>query len=169
MRRTIADSPRLRCGRGSNPRPLAWQASILTNWTTAPLLVAPFGLRVQRYDVFPKLPNVWQRKLKLFFIMPNFPPLCLCAVDVVLRSSRDHWWHRCAWYSQIAVYINYLCQSVCSCHLWAIFHVYICRLGKIYYLCFLNSVATEVVWGRILPKKVLLKLSSDVKFSQSLK
>ena len=26
----------LRCGRDSNPRPLAWQASILTNWTTAP-------------------------------------------------------------------------------------------------------------------------------------
>ena len=26
-----------RPGRGSNPRPLAWQASILTNWTTGPL------------------------------------------------------------------------------------------------------------------------------------
>ena len=25
-----------RPGRGSNPRPLAWQASVLTNWTTGP-------------------------------------------------------------------------------------------------------------------------------------
>ena len=28
----------LRCGRDSNPRPHAWQACILTNWTTAPIV-----------------------------------------------------------------------------------------------------------------------------------
>ena len=28
----------LRCGRDSNPRPSAWQADILTNWTTAPII-----------------------------------------------------------------------------------------------------------------------------------
>ena len=31
-------SPILRSGRDSNPRPHAWQACILTNWTTKPLL-----------------------------------------------------------------------------------------------------------------------------------
>ena len=118
-RRTISDSPLLRCGRGSNPRPLAWQASILTNWTTAPKLVAPFGLRVQRYDVFPKLPNVLQRKLKLFFIMPNFP-------------SSGPWGHRGFCLSDTSIS---RANRFCSCYLWANLHAYICCLGNFYYLC----------------------------------
>ena len=31
-----------RFGWGSNPRPLAWQASILTNWTTEPFIDVPY-------------------------------------------------------------------------------------------------------------------------------
>ena len=36
--------PKWRPGWGSNPRPLAWQASVLTNWTTGPYLVGTTGL-----------------------------------------------------------------------------------------------------------------------------
>ena len=79
------------------------------------------------------------------------------------RSSRDHWWHWCGWFSQIAVCINYLCQSVLSVSSVRNFSCLYLYLGKIYYLCLLNSVATAVVWGRTLPKKVLLKLSSTFK------
>ena len=39
----------------------------------------------------------------------------------------------------------------------------LCYSLKNLYLCLLNSVATAVVWGRTLPKKVLLKLSSTFK------
>lgn len=41
----------LRCGRDSNPRPLAWQASILTNWTTAPFFVHSWTL-VERHQLY---------------------------------------------------------------------------------------------------------------------
>ena len=33
-----------RRGRGSNPRPPAWQAGVLTNWTTGPYVVGVTGL-----------------------------------------------------------------------------------------------------------------------------
>ena len=36
----------LRCGRDLNPRPPAWQADILTNWTTAPLLFVSVYLSI---------------------------------------------------------------------------------------------------------------------------
>ena len=55
----------LRYGRDSNPRPPAWQAGILTNWTTTPLFDCfRSRLRVQRYDLFLNLQAFWRKKSK---------------------------------------------------------------------------------------------------------
>ena len=65
-RRSIFASS-LRCGRDSNPRPHAWQACILTNWTTAPIcyVILPFRKRVQRYCFFLTWPNIFAKKCKI--------------------------------------------------------------------------------------------------------
>lgn len=64
----------LRYGRDSNPRPPAWQAGILTSWTTAPGLwdaAAIAVLRVQRYGTFLDCASVLQKKCEKsrFFLM----------------------------------------------------------------------------------------------------
>ena len=47
-----AELPRLvwRSGRGSNPRPPAWQAGILTNWTTGPRFIDGGASRTRTAD-----------------------------------------------------------------------------------------------------------------------
>ena len=53
----------LRYGRDSNPRPPAWQAGILTNWTTTPTFDSYRSrLRMQRYDYFLNLQAFWEKK-----------------------------------------------------------------------------------------------------------
>ena len=64
----------LRCGRDSNSRPHAWQACILTSWTTAPTFVlrcCPY-LRVQRYTKLFILARDSKKKVALFFPFPAF-------------------------------------------------------------------------------------------------
>ena len=56
----------------------------------------------------------------------------------------------------------------CVCgHLWSNLHAYICYLGKLYYLCHEFRHHSGGV-RKFLIEKVLLKLSSKIKFSQSL-
>ena len=61
----------LRCGRDSNPRPPAWQADILTSWTTAPVFKcfshewierAPFSKALQIYTFFSFLQTDHSKK-----------------------------------------------------------------------------------------------------------
>ena len=61
-----------------------------------------------------------------------------------------------------------ICANRCYlCPLWANLHVYVCCLGKLYYLCPEFRRHSGGV-RKDFTEKVLLKLSSDVKFSQSL-
>ena len=77
------NGPLKRYGRDSNPRPPAWQAGILTNWTTTPTFCKnslPFRKRVQRYRVFLKPPNVFgiffRKRWKKWFLGWFFFFLC---------------------------------------------------------------------------------------------
>ena len=47
-----------RPGRDSNPRPLAWQASVLTNWTTRPYLKL-FNYLVGLHGLEPRTNRLW--------------------------------------------------------------------------------------------------------------
>ena len=55
-----------RCGRDSNSRPSAWQADILTSWTTAPGMLYFRRKRVQSYIVFRNLQILFKFFLPLF-------------------------------------------------------------------------------------------------------
>ena len=49
-----------RFGWGSNPRPLAWQASVLTNWTTEPyLIILPKQMLVGLQGLEPRTNRLW--------------------------------------------------------------------------------------------------------------
>ena len=47
-----------RPGRDSNPRPLAWQASVLTNWTTGPYFIIKF-IMVGLHGLEPRTNRLW--------------------------------------------------------------------------------------------------------------
>ena len=74
----------LRCGRDSNPRPPAWQAGILTSWTTAPCISA-LGRRgtsfiafaLQRYACFLVPPN---------FLAKKFHKKCILSFFAIISS-----------------------------------------------------------------------------------
>ena len=77
-----------------------------------------------------------------------------------------HRWHRCDRFSQIVA--NYqLSVSIGIVGIVGVisgqFFMFIFVVSENNIIFALNSVATAVVWGRILPKKVLLKLSSMFK------
>ena len=58
----------LRCGRDSNSRPHAWQACILTNWTTEPFYLPlsspPPSNHFAKIQPFLKLPKLFGWKMK---------------------------------------------------------------------------------------------------------
>ena len=79
-----------RPGRGSNPRPLAWQASVLTNWTTG-----PFWWELQGSNLWPPackadaLPAELNSQ-KPIFRHRRYEPESLCKWSCVSLAS-DYW------------------------------------------------------------------------------
>ena len=67
MKNTFAS----RCGRGSNSRPLAWQASILTIWTTAPNFLLSVSLLSGKRDSNSR-PQPWQGCALPTELFPHF-------------------------------------------------------------------------------------------------
>ena len=66
-----------RCGRDSNPRPHAWQACILTNWTTAPIYLCRtfFSKAGAKVLLFFDMTKFFEKKVQfhmIFFTKSSF-------------------------------------------------------------------------------------------------
>ena len=75
----------MRCGRDSNPRPSAWQADILTNWTTAPKIKSRGRNRTYRVTSQKGLLYHWATRL--FERKTGFEPATL----TLARSCSTNW------------------------------------------------------------------------------
>ena len=67
-----------RPGTGSNRRPLAWQASVLTNWTTGPYKKIGGRNRARTYDPLLVRQMLSQLSYATVFLSTRFSILCFC-------------------------------------------------------------------------------------------